>query len=298
VRTVFVGTSDFAVPVLEALAASPHRPELVVSSPDRPRGRGRRIAAPPVAAAARGLGLEVLQPERLDEPAAFARVQATAPDTVCVCAYGALLREPLLSRWPVLNVHPSLLPRWRGAAPIERAIMAGDAETGVSIMRVEAALDAGPVCLAARAPIAADDDYGALAAQLARLGGRLLLRALDERPDCSPQAADGVTYAEKIAPGDRRLDPARETAAALERRVRALTPHIGAYLELQGGGRLGVWRAAATADCGPPAGALAGAGERLLLGCASGTLELLELQPPGGRPMSAAAYLRGHRVPA
>jgi methionyl-tRNA formyltransferase len=138
VRTVYLGTSAFAAAVLGRLAASPHRPALVVTRPDRPRGRGRRIAPPPVAERGRALGLEVIQPERLHEPEPLERIASVQPEVACVCAYGVLIREPLLSSYELLNVHPSLLPRWRGAAPVERAIMAGDPETGVSIMRLTA----------------------------------------------------------------------------------------------------------------------------------------------------------------
>ena len=148
-RTVYLGTSLFAAAVLERLAAGPHRPALVVTRPDRPRGRGRTLQAPPVAEAAQALGLELIQPEALHAPEALARIAAAAPDALVVSAYGVLIREPLLSDYEVLNVHPSLLPRWRGAAPVERAIMAGDPETGVSIMRLTAGLDEGPVCLQA-----------------------------------------------------------------------------------------------------------------------------------------------------
>jgi methionyl-tRNA formyltransferase len=295
VRTVYFGTSDFAVPVLEALAASAHRPALVVTRPDRPRGRGRRLSRPPVAEAARVLGLEVFQPDRVNEPEAVERIAAAAPDRLALCAYGALIRDPLLSLRPFLNVHPSLLPRWRGAAPVERAIMAGDAETGVTIMRLVAELDAGPMLLQEPEPIAPDDDYGTLTARLAPLGGRLLARALDEDPPEREQPEEGVTYAERIEPDDRRLDPIRETADALARRVRALTPHIGAWLETGEGERLGVRRAVPTDAAGPPPGALAPGEGRLLLGCASGTLELVEVQPPGKRPMAAADWLRGRR---
>jgi len=214
-----MGTSDFAVTVLERLAASEHRPQLVITRPDRPRGRGRRVQPPPVAHAARALGLELFQPASVNDDDARARIAAVEPDEVCICAYGALIKDPLLSAHPMLNVHPSLLPRWRGAAPVERAIEAGDDVTGVSIMRPPAELDAGPVCLQAEEPIAADDDYGSLAPRLAALGGELLVRALDERPGCSDQPDDGVTYAPKIEAGDRRLDPGRP-ARELELRVR------------------------------------------------------------------------------
>jgi len=292
VRTVFLGTSDFAATVLERLVRSSHRPALVLTRPDRPRGRGRRLAAPPVADAARGLGLALEQPESVNAEEARARIAAAEPGAVCVCAFGALIREPLLSAHPMLNVHPSLLPRWRGAAPIERAIMAGDTETGVCVMRLTAGLDSGPVAACAREPIGPEDTYGSLSPRLAAAGAELLIGALDDAPDWTEQPEAGVSYAEKIAPEDRLLDPQR-SATELERRVRALTPHVGARLELDDGVLLGVRGACARED-GPPAGTLAAADGRLLLGCATGALELLEVQPPGGRAMPAADFLRGN----
>ena len=291
-RTVYLGTSDFAVTVLERLASSTHRPSLVVTRPDRPRGRGRRLGPPPAAEAARSLGIELIQPESVNSDEARARVAAARPEVVCICAFGALIKEPLLSDYEMLNVHPSLLPRWRGAAPVERAIEAGDPETGVTIMRPTAELDAGPVCLQRSEPIEPDDDYGSLAPRLADLGGELLVEALDERPEFREQPDEGVTYAEKIDAGDRRLDPSLP-ADQLERRVRALNPHIGSWLELSGDGRLGV-RRATVADVGPPAGELAALDGRLLFGTRAGALELLEVHPPGKRPMPASDYLRGH----
>lgn len=295
-RIVYLGTSSFAVAVLERLAAGEHRPSLVVTRPDRPRGRGRRLAPPPAATAARELGIELIQPAGVNGEESLARISAEEPDAVCICAYGGLIKEPLLSAHPMLNVHPSLLPRWRGAAPVERAIEAGDAETGVSIMRPVAELDAGPVCLQRAEPIRADDDYGSLSARLAELSGELLVEALDTAPPFQEQPADGVTYAEKIQAADRRLDPG-ETPELLARRVRALHPHIGAFVELPDGEPLGVRRARvdpAAAAAAP--GELVAAGDRLLLGAAGGALELLEVQPPGKRPMDAASYLRGHPV--
>ena len=292
-RTVYLGTSDFAVTVLELLAESDHRPALVVTRPDRPRGRGRRLSPPPVADAAHGLGIEVLQPESVNSAEARAAIAAASPETVCICAYGALIREPLLSEHPMLNVHPSLLPRWRGAAPIERAIEAGDSETGVSIMRPIMEMDAGPVCLQRSEPIHPDDNYGTLAPRLARLGGELLVEALDTSPPFVEQPEEGVTIAAKIEAADRALDPSLE-AVANERRVRALTPHVGAYVLLPGDERLGVRRAAVSDAPPPPPSELAAEGDRLLYGCVDRALELLEVQPAGGRPMDAAAYLRGH----
>ena len=287
-----MGTSEFAVAVLRRLAASPHSPQLVVTRPDRPRGRGRKLQPPPVAEAASELGLEVFQPDSVNSEEARARITAAQPDEVLICAYGALIKDPLLSEHPMLNVHPSLLPRWRGAAPIERAIEAGDELTGVTIMRPIAELDAGPMCLQRDEPIRPDDDYGTLAPRLAELGGELLVEVLDEQPECMPQPAAGVTVAPKIEGEERRLDPAAG-APALVRRVRALNPHIGTWVELDGGERLGVRKAQVASGSAAPA-QLAVAGGRLLWGCAGGALELLVVQPPGGRAMEAADFVRGH----
>jgi methionyl-tRNA formyltransferase len=270
--TAYLGTSAFAAAVLERLAATPHRPALVVTRPDRPAGRGRVLTPPPVATVARELGLEVIQPESVNTDEVTDRIAATGAEAVVVCAFGAIIKEPLLSRLELLNVHPSLLPRWRGAAPVERAIMAGDDETGVSIMRVTAGLDSGPVCLAEAEPIRPDDDYATLSARLEALGARLLVRVLEERPPCVEQDEASATYAEKIGPADRTLDP-DAPAAVNERIVRALHPHIGARLPLPDGTFLGVRRARVADD---------------------GSLELLEVQPPGGRPMPYADYERGH----
>jgi methionyl-tRNA formyltransferase len=293
VRTVYLGTSEFAVDVLERLTATPHRPLLVVTRPDRPRGRGRKVGPPPVAEAARVLGIELLQPEDVNAEEARERIAAAAPDTVCICAFGALIREPLLSEQDMLNVHPSLLPRWRGAAPIERAIEAGDEETGVTIMRPTAEFDAGPICLQRADSIRPDDDYGSLAKRLAELGGELLVEVLDLQPPCHEQPETGATYAKKIEPEDRRLDPQR-MAGELERRVRALTPHVGAYLELASGERLGVLRLELAPEADVEPGELALRDGRLLYGASSGALELLEVQPAGKRAMDAAAWVRGH----
>jgi methionyl-tRNA formyltransferase len=298
-RTVYMGSSQFAVAVLKALAASPHRPALVVTPPDRPRGRGRRLGAPPAADAARELGIELLQAQSVNDPEALAAIDALAPQAICIAEFGQLIKEPLLSRHLILNVHPSLLPRWRGAAPIERALMAGDSETGVTIFEIEAGLDSGPIAIFEREQIQPDDTAGTLSARLARLGGALLVQALDRvdagELELSPQAEKGVTYADKIDPSERRLDLSLP-ASELERKVRALTPHVGAFLVLADGERLGVSSARAV---GEPLGLgeLRGADGRLLVGCAEGALELLEVQPAGKRPMPVAAYLRGHRLP-
>jgi methionyl-tRNA formyltransferase len=298
VQTVYLGTSDFAAIVLGALAGTAHRPSLVVTHPDRPRGRGRRLQSPPVAATARELGLELAQTATVNDDDARATIAAAAPDVLVVCAFGALIKEPLLSEHEILNVHPSLLPRWRGAAPIERAMIAGDDRTGVSIMRLTAGLDSGPVALAAPEPILAHDTYGTLSPRLAELGARLLIEALDVGVGelrFIEQDEAGATYAEKVAADDRILDPAAR-ASDLERRVRALTPHIGAAVITGEGERLGVLaatgRAAVTGD--PGQGELSYTGDEVLLGCAGATtLRLDVVQPPGRRVMDAAAFLRG-----
>jgi methionyl-tRNA formyltransferase len=292
-RTVYLGTSDFAATVLDRLAASAHRPQLVVTRPDARRGRGQKLAPPPVAETARLLGIEIFQPEDLNSEEARTAIAAAEPDAVAICAYGALIKEPLLSAHQMLNVHPSLLPRWRGAAPVERAIEAGDEETGVTIMRPTAEFDAGPIAVQRAEAIQPDDDYGSLSARLAALGGELLVEALDLQPAYREQPENGVTYAEKIGPEDRLLDPAL-TADMLERRVRALRPHIGAYVELPWGERLGVNRAGLAAGDAPPPGELATADGRLLYGAASGALELCEVHPAGRRPMDAEAWIRGY----
>ncbi len=298
-RTVYLGTSDFAAEILRTLADSPHRPSLVVTRPDRPRGRGRKLAAPPVADTARELGIALDQPQSVNEEDARRRIAEARPDAVVVCAFGALIKEPLLSEHEILNVHPSLLPRWRGAAPIERAIMAGDDRTGVSIMRLTEGLDSGPVCLAEEEAIGPEDDYGALATRLAQSGGRLLVRALDALPDglvFHEQDEAGVTYADKITAADRLLDPGRP-AGELARIVRGLSPHIGAAVTLADETRLGVWRAEPRepAPGDPSPGELRLDGDVPVLGATPGTLALTVVQPAGRKAMPGDAYLRGVR---
>jgi methionyl-tRNA formyltransferase len=292
-RTVYLGTSDFAATILDRLAASANRPQLVVTRPDAPRGRGRKLARPPVAETAELLGIEVFQPEDLNSEESRKRIAEAEPEAVTICAFGALIKEPLLSEHRMLNVHPSLLPRWRGAAPIERAIEAGDEETGVTIMRPTAEFDAGPIAVQRSEQIRPEDDYGSLAPRLADLGGELLVEALDLEPAFRDQPEGGVTYAEKIGPEDRRLDP-ELGADLLERRVRALTPHIGAYVELPWDERLGVTKAALAPANGPGPGELAIEDDRLLYGTASGALQLTEVHPAGKRAMAAEDWIRGY----
>jgi methionyl-tRNA formyltransferase len=308
VRTVYLGTSDFAATVLRRLADSPHKPNLVVTPPDSRQGRGRKVLPPPVAELAGELEIDLLQAASVNEESALERIRAAEPEALLVCAFGQLIREPLLSLTEILNVHPSLLPRWRGAAPIERAIMARDPKTGVCVMRLTAGLDSGPVALRAEVELGDDEDYGTLAPKLADLGGDLLVEALDLLADgtleFTEQDEADVTYAEKISPDDRRLD-LTQSAADLAAKVRALTPHIGAYLELADGERLGVRAATAitVADLEDVDGHPLGRGEvglynhKPVVGTGDGELRLDVVQPAGGKAMAAADYLRGRPVP-
>ena len=299
-RTAYLGTAEFAGAVLRRLADSPHAPALVVTPPDRPKGRGRKLASPPAAEAAAELGLALHQTAGVNQPQSVEALRAARPEVVVVCAFGQLIKEPLLTNHLMLNVHPSLIPRWRGAAPIERALMAGDERSGVTIMRVTEELDAGPVALQEEVAVRDDDDYGSLSARLAELGGEILMRSLDLLAEGSlefeDQAESRATYAEKVQPEERHLDPAHP-AVELERKVRALNPQIGTHLELDGGEWLGVRAARAVPD-GPPSGEIAVEGEQLLLGCGEGALRLDQVQPAGGHPMGAAEFLRGHPAPS
>jgi methionyl-tRNA formyltransferase len=255
-------TGPFGADVLERLAAE-HDVVRLLTRPDKPRGRGRRVAAPPAKDAAERLGIPVAQPVQLDDSVEL------GADTVVVCAYGLLIPNELLERALWLNVHPSLLPRWRGAAPVERALMAGDAETGVTIHRTVEALDAGPIAAQCAFAVAPEDDAGAVYARAAEAAAELLRDVLaEDEPRFEAQPDVGITYAEKIRPEDRELDPAAP-AMELVSRVRALSPHIGARL-----GDLIVWRARV--------------GE-------GGSFEPVEVQPAGGRRMQYDAYLRGRR---
>ena len=263
-KIAVAATAPFGADVLERLARQ-HDVALLFTRPDKPRGRGRTLQPTPAKEVAERLGIPVQQPARLD-----ADVEIPA-DTVVVAAYGLLIPEPLLSRGLWLNVHPSLLPRWRGAAPVERALMAGDARTGVTIHRTTAELDAGPIAAQEAFDVGPDDDAGAVYDRSAEIAARLLDDVIAE-PHFEPQPADGVTYAEKITPADRKLDlsePPRELA----NRIRALSPHIGARAVVDGRPLI-VWKARIGDD---------------------GALELLEVQPEGGRRMAYAEYRRGLR---
>jgi methionyl-tRNA formyltransferase len=268
-RLAVAGTAPFGAAVLEGVAER-HEVSLVLTRPDRPRGRGRKLAPPPAKEVAERLGIPFAQPERLDEFPGDA-------DTIVVAGYGVLIPERLLGDRLWLNVHPSLLPRWRGAAPVERALMAGDTETGVTIHRTIAELDAGPIAAQRAFAVGPEDDAGVVFGRAAALAVELLDEVLPE-PEFLPQPDEGATYAEKIGPADRELDWTRP-AQELVNRVRALSPHIGARGVVDGR-QLIVWRARP-----------AGEGVELV----AGGVELLEVQPEGRRRMTAAEYLRGLR---
>ncbi len=270
---------------------------LVLCQPDRPAGRKRRLTAPPVAALARELGLPLVQPERALE--AHDALAATRPDAIAICAYGQLLPPALLQIAPWLNLHPSLLPRWRGAAPIERALMAGDVETGVTIMRTEAELDAGPIVAVERFAVGPDEDAGDVERRALEVGVPALAHALAAAQACTldwvPQPADGVTYAAKLERADRLVDPLSDGALETANRVRALRPRIGALLDLDGETTV-IWRVTATQEPLAP-GQVRVVDGALAIGLWGGSLCVEELQSPGKRALPAADWLRGRRAP-
>lgn len=273
-RLAVAATAPFGARVLEVIAGF-EQVDLLVTRPDRPKGRGRRVQSPPAKQTAERLGIPIVQQDRLVD------VEIGA-DVVIVAAYGVLIPDQLLERHLWLNVHPSLLPRWRGAAPVERAIMAGDTETGVTIHRTTAELDAGPIAAQETVPVGVDDDAGVVYERCSVVAGRLLQGLLGERGPTEitfeEQSTDGVTYAEKIMAVDRELEWTQPADEILNR-IRALSPHIGAS-GMVDGRRLIVWRARLARD---------DAGLRL------GEVELLEVQPEGRRRMSAQEYMRGLR---
>jgi methionyl-tRNA formyltransferase len=296
-RIAFAGTPDFAVPVLAALLDSPHDVVGVWTQPDRPAGRGRELAASPVKQLAQRSGVPVFQPEHFKDATARQQLADLQPDLLVVVAYGLILPRPVLAipRFGCWNVHASLLPRWRGAAPIQRAIEAGDARSGVCLMQMEAGLDTGPVLLSLETPIDGDDTAQTLHDRLATLGaqvvkdGLALLRA-GIRPVPRPQPDAGVTYARKIDKAEAALDLS-QPAAVLARKVRAFLPWPVAELEL-GGERLRVHAASALPGAPAAPGSVLAAGrEGIDLATGDGALRLLAVQRPGGKVLSAADYL-------
>ena len=289
-RLAFLGTPEFAVPSLAALLAAGHEVACVYSQPPRPAGRGRKLRPSPVQAEAERRGIEVRTPRTLRDAEVQRDFAALGLDAAIVVAYGLLLPKPILeapSRF-CLNVHASLLPRWRGAAPIQRALLAGDAETGVTIMQMDEGLDTGPMLLQERVPIGPRDTAASLGARLAERGAARLVEALAGAPAPVPQPAEGVTYAAKISKEEGRLDWRRE-AAELERVVRALD----AWMEL-GGERVKVLEAAVEEGAGAPGTVL---DHRLGIACGAGLLRPLVLQRAGRAPTEVDAFLRGFRVP-
>ena len=297
-RIAFFGTPPFAVPSLRACQAV-GAVVAVVTQPDRPRGRGQHVAPSAVKEVAERAALPVLQPPRLKGTDFGERLRALRLDVAVVAAYGRILPPDVLSapRLGCLNVHASLLPRWRGAAPIQWAIASGDAETGVCLMQMEAGLDTGPVLALRRTPILPEDTSETLHVRLAELGGELVRdevpRFLAGTLTPRPQPAEGVTLARMVEKEDGRLDWTRP-AVELERRVRAFVPWPSAWTQL-GPHLLKVWRAVVVPGSGPPGTVLAAHG-MLDVASGDGALRLLEVQPEGKRRMNAAEFLRGHRL--
>jgi len=302
-RIIFMGTPDFAVPALRAVVDAGHEVAAVYTQPPRAAGRGMALRKSPVHEVAEQAGLTVLTPARLKSPEEQERFSALHADAAVVVAYGLILPRPILdgTRHGAFNIHASLLPRWRGAAPINRAIMAGDSETGVSIMRITEGLDAGPVCLEVRMPITVDQTAEELHDELAMRGARLMVHALSalERGqlDCRPQAENGITYAKKIDPAETHIDWSRP-ARDVHNLIRGLSPHPGAWFEAEINGkpeRIKALRAVLARGSGTPGTLL---DEHLTIACGEGALRLTEVQRAGKRPMSAEDFLRGAKLPA
>jgi methionyl-tRNA formyltransferase len=294
VRIVFMGTPDFSVPVLRALAAR-HDILAVYSQPPRPAGRGKALRPSPVQAEAEKLGLPVRHPVSLRDPQAQADFAALGADVAVVVAYGLILPKLVLDapRLGCLNIHASLLPRWRGAAPIHRAILAGDAETGVCIMQMEAGLDTGPVLLRAAVVIGAEETTAELHDRLSALGARLIIQALDRLPDLrpEPQPETGVTYAAKIDKAEAWVDFSRP-AQQVDRQIRGLSPFPGAWIEVAGE-RVKLLRSRLAGGAGAPGQVLGG----FTIACGTGAVEVLEAQREGKRPMPAGEVLKGLALP-
>ncbi|MFV3074711.1 methionyl-tRNA formyltransferase [Niveispirillum fermenti] len=299
-RLAFMGTPDFSVGILDALVQGGHELVCVYSQPPRPAGRGQQVQATPVHRRADALGIPVRTPKSLRKPEEQAAFAALDLDCAIVAAYGLILPQPVLDapRLGCVNVHASLLPRWRGAAPIQRAILAGDAETGVTIMQMDAGLDTGAMLMKDSLPITAGMNAATLHDALAAMGARLMVAALPGIADGSltpvPQPEEGVTYAAKLAKEEGRLDLSRP-AVELDRQVRGLTPWPGCWIDLAGGEKLKVLAAEPVAGDAPP-GTLIDAGPTVA--CGDGALRLLRVQRPGKGPVDGAAFLRGfpHRI--
>ncbi len=295
-KLCFAGTPTFAAVALRAILAAGHHVELVLTQPDRAAGRGMTLQPSPVKQLAESAGITVFQPPTLRDAAAQDRLRQVACDLLIVAAYGLILPQAVLDipRFGGVNIHASLLPRWRGAAPIQRALLAGDAQTGVCLMQMAAGLDSGPVLLSESLPIAPDETAGTLHDKLAALGARLLLQALQSPWPiaATPQPEDGITYAAKIDKQEALLDW-RQPAEQLERQVRAFDPVPGAFL-VHDGRPIKVWHAERLTDAGGPPGTVLAVGRQGIdIACGVGALRLTELQKAGGKRLPAAQFLSG-----
>jgi methionyl-tRNA formyltransferase len=299
---VFAGTPEFSVPAFEAIAASRHRLAAVYTQPDRRSGRGLKLEGSPIKQAAAARGRPIEQPASLKDPAAIARLAAYRPDVMVVVAYGLLLPQAVLDvpRLGCVNIHASLLPRWRGAAPIQRALLAGDSQTGVTIMRMEAGLDTGPMLSSEAIPIGPADTGGSLHDRLAVLGARMIVTALDSLESGTaafePQEDAGATYARKLSKAEASLDWT-QSAELLERQVRAFDPWPVAETRLDGQ-QLRIWRAhtAQGVDPAPPGTVISADEAGIAVMTGKGVLVIDRLQLPGKRIMEAAEFLRGHAL--
>lgn len=296
-KIIFAGTPDFAAQSLAAIATAGHEIALVLTQPDRPAGRGMALQASPVKKLAQQLGVPTFQPPNFRDPQARDQVAGVGADVMVVAAYGLILPQAVLDmpRLGCINIHASLLPRWRGAAPIQRAILAGDGESGVCIMQMEAGLDTGPVLLRQAVPIRADDDAGTLHDRLAALGANLVVECLGRLPLAPvPQSAVGVTYAHKIGKAEAMVDWSRD-AWDVDRQIRAFNPFPGAQGQW-GGATLKLWRAVPVEGSGSPGEILAVTREGITVACGTGALRLTEVQKAGGKRLPAAQFLAGNKL--
>jgi len=298
-RVIFAGTPEFAVHALRAIVAAGHDVPLVLTQPDRPAGRGMALQPSPVKRLAEASGIEVFQPQTLKDATAQEKIAAVRADVMVVAAYGLIVPQVVLDmpRFGCINIHGSLLPRWRGAAPIQRALLAGDQETGVCIMQLEAGLDTGPVLLRAACPIGAADSAATLHDRLAESGARLIVDALGGLPlPAEPQPATGVTYAHKIEKAEALIDWSKD-AQELDRHIRAFNPFPGAQAQF-GGQTVKLWQAVPVAGSGEKGRILSVDRSSIVIACGSGALAVSELQKAGGKRLPVREFLAGHPLKA
>jgi methionyl-tRNA formyltransferase len=294
-KLIFAGTPEFAAQALSAIVAAGHEVALVLTQPDRPAGRGMALQPSAVKKVALAHGIEVFQPLTLKDAEAQAKIAAVGAEVMVVAAYGLILPQAVLDmpRFGCINIHASLLPRWRGAAPIQRALLAGDAETGVCIMQMEAGLDTGPVLLRGAFPIEATDTTASLHDRLAGLGARLCVEALGKLPlPAEAQPAEGVTYAHKIEKAEAVIDWTKP-AIELDRHIRAFNPFPGAQAVF-GGQTVKLWQASPVAGSGPVGSVLAVDKKQIVIACGAGALAVSELQKAGGKRLPVQQFLAGH----